>query len=263
MGVDQDVEQVKDTLSCFLTEFESYVIKLADFIKTKRPRVAEEAEILRIKLQRKEPKVTTLTLDILGEEEITKGGKQFVTRRKLITAALLPALNMNNFRALYILVTSDLNRALGAIEGGLWPRTEPTPILVIIDDELRNRCINLLSAPGNYDTVIREATTVLEDCIRTKCPHDILSQLIPQLGDQTGENLVNKLFVPKAPVLSVSSDQRERAAFQRILLGVFSYIRNPSHHRLDPRTEWSWAWSTIGLIDRLLADIKSCIVAAP
>ena len=96
--------------------------------------------------------------------------------------------------------------------------------------------------------------------MRNKCPHETLSRLIPQSADQAGEHLVNKLFAPDDPVLSISSEKHNRIAFHKILLGTVSYLRNPYHHRLDPNTEWSWAWSTVGFVDRLLADIESCVV---
>ena len=158
-------------------------------------------------------------------------------------------------------VTMLLNGVLGTLEAGLWPPKEPTPVLVIKDAELRSRCSDLLRAPGNYDRVVREATTILEDHLRNKPPHDILAQLIPNAADQTGENLVNKLLSPDNPVLVISSDRHKKIAFYRIMLGVFSYLRNPYHHQLDASTKWSWAWSTVGFIDRLLTDIESCTVA--
>ena len=59
----------------------------------------------------------------------------------------------------------------------------PIPVLTINDDELRSRTLDLLSAPANYDRVLREATTVLEDRIRQKVPFDDLSVLIPAASD--------------------------------------------------------------------------------
>jgi len=201
----------------------------------------------------------------LGDATLALGSfgvRHTLSRRDLLSTALLGGNNelTHNFYAFEAMVTSTLNRAIGALEAGLWPPTEPAPVLVIKDDELRQRCSDLLSAPGNYDRVIREATTILESRMRNKCPYDVLSSLIPQSADQSGENLVNKLFSPDDPVLSISSDRYKRIAFHRIMLGVISYLRNPYHHSLDPNTEWSWAWSIVGFIDRLVCDIESCVV---
>ncbi len=153
-----------------------------------------------------------------------------------------------------------MNKAIGTIEAGLWPPKELAPVLVIKDDELRSRCSDLLKAPGNYDRVIREATTVLENRLRNKPPHELLARLIPNAADQIGDNLVNNLLSPNNPVLVISSEKQKQLAFYRIMLGVVSYLRNPYHHSIDPYTEWSWAWSTVGFIDRLLSDIEICVV---
>ena len=119
---------------------------------------------------------------------------------------------------------------------------------------------DLLMAPGSYDRVIREATVVLEHRMRNKVPHEVLARLIPNSADQTGENLVNRLFSPDEPQLVFSSDRSRRIAFHRMLLGIVSYLRNPYHHEIDPSTDWSWAWSAVGLIDRVLADVEGCSV---
>lgn len=100
---------------------------------------------------------------------------------------------------------------------------------MIKDTELRSRCSDLLKAPGAYDRVVREATTVVENRIRSRCPPETLARLIPNAADQTGENLVNKLLSPEKPILVISSEKHKRVAFHRIMLGIVSYLRNPSH----------------------------------
>lgn len=248
--------EIRDTLKSFLEMFKEYA---KEVYGEYRPNRLDE---LRTQLQQTEPQVTKYVLYILGDATFTLGHGSMVSRRDLLSTALLGGNNElpHNFRHYESLVTSVLNRAIGTIEAGLWPPQEPTPVLVINDNELRQCCWDLLSGSGNYDRVIREATTVLENRIRTKCPYDRLSRLIPQSADQTGEKLVNKLFAPDNPVLSISSDRLRRIELHRMLLGVFSYLRNPYHHSLHPTTEWSWAWSAVGLIDRLLSDIETCVV---
>lgn len=257
VDIKEQTEQVKHELISFLEKFQEYEEALE---LQKEP---EPINRLRIELQLVAPKITNYLVAIMGD---------IPTPRQ----TWIPALSVSTllFRALlethdqmyasfaeYIeVVTSVLRKAIGTIEAGLWPRQEVSPVLVLSDGELKDRCSDLLAAPKNYDRVIREATVILENRIRSCCPHDLLSHLIPNSADQQGENLVNKLFSPRHPILSISSDQLKRVAFHKILLGVFAYFRNPFHHSIDPETEWSWAWSTVGLIDILLTEIKNCVV---
>lgn len=254
------VQEVKGTLNSFLEIFNKYSKEI--FGSRRR----DNLDKFRIQLQQQEPKVTKYILDILVDGTVTIGSFRTwhtLSYRDLLPSALMGGKNeeKHNFYDYMAPVTNLLNRALGTIDAGLWPRKEPTPVLVIRDNELRERCSDLLNSSGNYDRVIREATTVLEDQIRRKPSHTTLARLIPQATDQTGENLVNKLLSPGNPVLVVSNERHKQVAFHRIMLGVFSYLRNPYHHKLDPLTEWSWAWATVGLIDRLLAEVESCSVA--
>lgn len=131
-----------------------------------------------------------------------------------------------------------------------------TPVLTIKDIELRRRTSDLLSAPGQYDRVLRESTTILEDRIRGKVPFEDLAKIFPNAADQTGDSLINKLFSPNKPVV-VYGDRQEQTQLSRMLGGVLAYLRNPSHHSIDNDVEWSWAWSVVGLVDQLLDDIAS------
>jgi len=254
-----DVGHVKHILQSFLGLFNDYSDEISGTHQQDR------LDALRGQLQTMEAEVTHYLLQILGDGIIVTGSfgiRRQIAHRDLLATALMGGNNEMsiNFYDYKTTVTSLLNRALGAIETGLWPRKEPKPVLVIRDNILKERCSDLLKAPGNFDRVIREATTILEDRLRNKVPHDILAKLIPIAAEQTGDTLINKLCSPNNPVLKVSSEKHERIAFHRILLGVISYLRNPHHHKINDTTEWSWAWSTVGLIDKLLADIESCVV---
>jgi hypothetical protein len=258
--MDKNAQEIKEALLSFLKMFSNYAKEIYS-----DSRFRDRLDELRTKLQLQEPEITKYILDVLGNRTIivgSLGSRAVIAYRDLLGTSLLGGNNElpHNFRDYDAPIKSLINRAIGTLEAGLWPPKEPRPILIIRDTELKDRCSDLLSAPGNYDRVIREATTVLENRIRNKCPHDLLSRLIPQSSDQTGENLINKLFNPDNPILSFSSEKSKRLALYRILLGTFSYLRNPYHHNLDSSTEWSWAWSIIGLVDRLLADVESCIV---
>ncbi len=141
-------------------------------------------------------------------------------------------------------------------------RSALVPGLTIHDEELRRRTSDLLSAPGSYDRILREATTILEDRIRRRVPCDDLAQLIPNASDQTGDHLINKLFSPSEPVIVCGSRAEQNRLF-RMLGGVIAYLRNPSHHAVDDGVKWSWAWSVAGLVDQLLDDVDSATYRRP
>ena len=227
-----------------LTNLEEYLALFREFseqIYGKRD--AATIEENRSRLRRRGPLITTIVIEVVGVTHFRMSGMGNVSSRELISSALLGGNNdlVHNFVDFENKVTSMLERAIGTLESGLWPPEKSTPVLGIHDSELKERCEDLLSAPGNYDRVIREATTVLEDRIRSRCPFEVLAKLIPNSADQIGENLINKLFSPNRPDLSVSSDKLNRTATFKILIGIVSYLRNPYHHNLDSNTEWSWA----------------------
>ncbi len=259
MDAQSHIKHVKDALESFLEMFDQYAKEVYGDHRHDR------LDTLRTNLQRQAPEATNYLLEILGDAIFAFGSgwqRSTISLRDLLAASSLGGNNEmpHNFQNYEALATSALNKAIGAIEAGLWPPKDLTPVLIIKDDELRSRCFDLLQAPDNYDRVIREATTVLENRLRSKPPHALLAQLIPNAADQMGNNLVNKLLSPNNPVLVISSEKPKQLAFHQIMLGAVSYLRNPYHHSLDPYTEWSWAWSTVGFIDRLLSDIEICVI---
>jgi hypothetical protein len=252
-----DVAEIKALLEAFLDLFNKYSAEI--FGNRERKKLDE----MRKQLQRMEPRVTSYLLQINGDGAIVLGSfgvRQQIAHRDLLITALLGGNNelKHNFADYNDCVTSFLNRALGRIDTGLWPSKEPSPILIINDQVLKDRCLDLLQSPGKFDRVVREATLILEDRLRTRVSHDRLTALIPESAKQTAENLVNSLLSPNTTVLSVSTDQKERAAFHRIMLGVFAYLRNPFHHQINDTIDWSWSWSIIGFIDHLLNEIEKC-----
>jgi hypothetical protein len=246
-----DTAEMTETLESFVGLFDQYAEEV--FGEHRRPRL----DRLRSQLQKAEPKVTSVLLEVLGPRDLRIPHVGTIGLRDLFVTILAGSNNELplNFGGFGAADTSILSQALGTIEAGLLK--EAAPILTIRDHELADRCLDLLSAPGNYDRVVREATTVLEDRIRSKVTCKVLAALIPNAADQTGENLVNRVFAPDKAVLIASSEEHKRIAFHRILLGTVSYLRNPYHHQLEANTEWSWAWSVTGLIDKLLAEVES------
>jgi len=252
-----DVKEIKAFLESFLDIFNKYSAEIFG------DRERNKLDDMRRQLQRLEPRITSYLIQINGDGVVVLGSfgvRQQIAHRDLIITALLGGNNelAHNFADYDDCVTSYINRALGRIDSGLWPSTEPPPILVVNDKELKDRCSDLLESPGKFDRVVREATLILEDRLRKRVSHERLTALIPESAKQTADNLVNSLLSPTSPVLSISTDQKERAAFHKIMLGVFSYLRNPFHHQINDTIDWSWSWSIVGFIDHLLNEIEKC-----
>ena len=154
-----------------------------------------------------------------------------------------------------------LNESIGNIETGIIPAEKQKPILPIKDQTLSKRCSDILNSPGNFDRVIREATLILEDRLRSSVPHEKLCELIPLAKNQVGEPLAAKLLSPDNPIIVISENKQERSAFLKIVIGIVSYLRNPSHHSLNDDTKWSLAWSVVGVIDSLLSELDNAYIS--
>jgi len=155
-------------------------------------------------------------------------------------------------------IVTVINDAMGNIENDTIPSKEIEPVIPIKDAVLRERCLDLLQAPGNFDRAINQATLVLEARIRDSVPsYEKLSEVVPESKDLFGEALANKLLSPTKPLIVVSDKPNERVAFLKIVVGIIAYFRNPSHHFLDDKTRWSLAWSVVGIIDSLLSQLES------
>jgi Protein of unknown function (Hypoth_ymh) len=88
----------------------------------------------------------------------------------------------------------------------------------IQDEQLKALCADLLSAPGNFDRVINQATLVLEDRIRTKSG---------SRNGAIGVALVNEVIKadPNKSVLKISDDKNEQEGYASILRGVVGAYR--------------------------------------
>jgi hypothetical protein len=118
----------------------------------------------------------------------------------------------------------------------------------IQDETLKARCADLLSAPGNFDRVVNQATLVLEDRIRSKAKKGTGSH---------GVDLVNEVLKTKISdtVLRVSDDPGEHEGFCHICRGVVGAFRNPTHHRLIESMTREEALKVCAFIDNLLRVI--------
>ncbi len=116
---------------------------------------------------------------------------------------------------------------------------------LIIDDELRDRCRDLLRASRNYDRVFREATTVLE--VRIKRLSGIKSM--------RGAPLVSKVIspTPERAILRVSSEGYEQQGFHDICRGIMLAFRDTTHHELYNTIQREDALRFCGFVDSILS----------
>lgn len=116
---------------------------------------------------------------------------------------------------------------------------------IIQDDELKDRCADLIKRPRNHDRVFREATTVLEHRVRS------LSGITQRLNPQA---LIGKAIAPdpNRAILIVSSDPSEQEGFYKICAGIEAAFRNRTHHEVSNKLTRNDAIKFCGFIDSLL-----------
>ena len=117
---------------------------------------------------------------------------------------------------------------------------------LIQDDELRDRCGDLLLAGSKFDRPINQATLVLEDRIRQK------SKPTAKL---TGDGVVNYAFnedLSKTVLQVPGADSDGQRGFTQILRGVVAAFRNKTHHHISDTFTREDALRVCGLIDVLL-----------
>ncbi len=117
----------------------------------------------------------------------------------------------------------------------------------INDAELKSRCSDILTAAGNFDRVINQASQVLEDRIRTKSG----------LNNLIGVDLVNKAINPDPvkSVLQIDASKEEHEGIHYLCKGIMLAFRNPTHHRLSDKYKREDALKFCGFIDDLLKTI--------
>ena len=118
----------------------------------------------------------------------------------------------------------------------------------IIDEELKARCSDILSAPGNFDRVINQSTQVLEDRIRKKAKTD---------RNLVGVNLVNSALNAdlSKTIIVTSTNQEEHEGICHICRGLMVGFRNPSHHHLTDSFTREEALKFCAFVDNILQII--------
>lgn len=138
---------------------------------------------------------------------------------------------------------------------------QPLPVSVIstvqiLDKQLQDRCLDLFqnfteqNQGHRYDTIITEATRVLEDRMRTASSAG---------ADVEGVTLAAYCFSGDNPRLKFSDDKGLQEGIHLFFRGVFSLIRNPVHHKLNEKLEKERVIQILGLIDYALHLIGSSI----
>lgn len=141
-----------------------------------------------------------------------------------------------------------IDEILAVVEPELEDQSTAT---VLLDDDLRKRCSDLLAANDHFDRAISQATVVLEDRLRkmTGSPKDLV-----------GVPLVNRTINgdPTRSKLIYSDVPGEQQGFADLVRGTVAIFRNQAHHHLDPSVSRQRAWTICLLVDELLAQMVRC-----
>lgn len=165
--------------------------------------------------------------------------------------------NLEGYRIPHVsaeIVTYKVEQLLSFLEYGfnLGEKIHEIGSLVnaIKDQDLKDRCLDLLTASSNFDRVINQATLILEDRIRVK------SGIQDKLE---GVKLVNTVLNPdlSKTILKISDDRDEQQGFCDLVRGIMLAFRNPTHHKLTDKFDREAALKLCGFIDNLLFAIDN------
>jgi uncharacterized protein (TIGR02391 family) len=123
----------------------------------------------------------------------------------------------------------------------------------IRDEQLRQRCADLLTARSDFDRVVNQATLVLEDRIRRRAGADRLL---------VGVKLVNEVIKsdPATSIIIFSDSRDEQEGLANICRGIMQALRNETHHHLVDKFSREDSLSICGFIDRILRLIDAARV---
>lgn len=144
------------------------------------------------------------------------------------------------------------------------PATLVAPIRIgsieIRDPELRERCLDLLAqfesegANHRLDTVLNEATRILEDRLRS---------LSNAADGVSGLDLVSFALGDSDPKLILSDITADQKAAHLLFRGVFGFVRNSVHHRLISDLQPQRVMQVLGMVDYLIFLAESAARPAP
>lgn len=104
-------------------------------------------------------------------------------------------------------------------------RADAVLLATLSDDQLRQRCLDLLGAEGEYDRVISVACTILEDRVRAA---------IGAPNHLVGIQLMQRAFSARAPHLRLSDELPEQVGAMEMYSGTIAFFRNSTGHRIVP-----------------------------
>lgn len=130
--------------------------------------------------------------------------------------------------------------------------TAATIRTLLHDDQLHSRCADLLQQRKHFDRVFREATTVLDDRLKTKTG---ITRMNP-------ENLVGKTVNPDPAkaIIEVSPEKAEQEGFHNVCKGIMLTFRNPAHHSLTDKFTREDALKFCGFVDTVLGVIEQATI---
>lgn len=122
---------------------------------------------------------------------------------------------------------------------------------LIADDELRQRCEDLLTADAHHDRVIREACVILEDRVRKATG----------VGKSLyGTSLMERAF-GRSGLLKLSDEEQEQVGAMQIYRGVMAFFRNAAGHNLIASYHQEDALRFVILVDLLLKTLGEASVS--
>lgn len=123
----------------------------------------------------------------------------------------------------------------------------------IKDNELRERCGDLLTAPDHFDRVVAQATQILENRLRIKSRIDV---------SITGINVINQSIKadPSDSILVISNIRSEQEGFANICKGLILFMRNETHHQIVSTYTREDAFAICGFIDKILRLVDNATV---
>lgn len=154
-------------------------------------------------------------------------------------------------------ILEKVNELIGYLEHGMSLKNEVVEVgtlyNAIEDSQLRDRCSDILSARGNFDRVINQATQVLEDRLRRKAGSDRNTVGVKLVSEALGGD-------PSTARLAVSPHADEQEGITHILRGIMVGFRNPTHHQLGSTISREKALKVCCFIDFLLGILNSASV---
>lgn len=163
----------------------------------------------------------------------------------------------NNFWCTGAEVKSRALQLLGFLEYGYNIEDKVAEIgslyKAIRDQELRERCADLIVGAGPFDRVINQATLVLEERLRNRAGLD---------RSNFGPGLVNAAVKsdPTESLIVFSTMKAEQEGYANILRGIMQALRNETHHTTGGDFSREDALSICGFIDRILRLIDQSLV---